>query len=498
MHFKKTGIVTALDFDCKVVYSDHTLSQKDAEDLSAAVAPLENVPEKFKDWHPDSNDQVLDLVHPSLYPLIYGRTKVLRKGNVGIENCVAHTGKGDTVPFPTPEETVQNEWMYEFGGSDVVWSGRFQWLPSDIAFTGTDSVKFTSYINNLHPYHTSLYCAVERVIARAIPLWNVVLESTTAKPLPRIPLEGWRYLYVQPGSTEVDDGKTDDASIASDSDGESEDYYEAADKVAVHPQPRQHRISRDGDVSTTHSLSKVVDLRKDFAARGLQVIVKLANIHLTPSKPNHSGGSWHIEGQLNEHIVASALYYYSQDNIGQSHLAFKQLMDTDLDRVEIPYERYVFEGIEEILGVKDEEAAYSNLGQVRTSEGRLLAFPNVLQHRVPGFGLQDPTRPGHRKILALFLVDPYVRVLGTANVPPQQLDWWTQHVSYVEDIPSLSALPAELKENIFGAAQEQGSGIPISMQEAKDIREELMKERSCIRETIVENEKANTLNFCDH
>ena len=30
--------------------------------------------------------------------------------------------------------------------------------------------------------------------------------------------------------------------------------------------------------------------------KGLQVIVKLANIHLTPEKPNYDGGSWHIEG----------------------------------------------------------------------------------------------------------------------------------------------------------------------------------------------------------
>lgn len=47
----------------------------DAELLSSlrgAVAVLENVPEKDKDWHPDSDQQVLDLVHPSLYCLVYG------------------------------------------------------------------------------------------------------------------------------------------------------------------------------------------------------------------------------------------------------------------------------------------------------------------------------------------------------------------------------------------------------------------------------------------
>jgi hypothetical protein len=35
----------------------------------------------------------------------------------------------------------------------------------------------------------------------------------------------------------------------------------------------------------------------------LQVIVKLANIELTPEKPEYDGGSCHVEGQLNERYV---------------------------------------------------------------------------------------------------------------------------------------------------------------------------------------------------
>ena len=43
---------------------------------------------------------------------------------------------------------------------------------------------------------------------------------------------------------------------------------------------------------------KTVDLKRDYAHRGLQVIVKLANIELTPEKPDYEGGTWHVEGQL--------------------------------------------------------------------------------------------------------------------------------------------------------------------------------------------------------
>ena len=55
-----------------------------------------------------------------------------------------------------------------------------------------------------------------------------------------------------------------------------------------------------------------VDLRRDFGERGLQVIVKLANIHLTPEKPEYNGGSWHVEGQMVNSFHLSALYLTDQ------------------------------------------------------------------------------------------------------------------------------------------------------------------------------------------
>jgi hypothetical protein len=60
---------------------------------------------------------------------------------------------------------------------------------------------------------------------------------------------------------------------------------------------------------------------------GLQVIFKLANIHLSPSDPKYNGGSVHIEGALNDHVVATALYYYDYDNITESKLSLEQPVD---------------------------------------------------------------------------------------------------------------------------------------------------------------------------
>lgn len=43
-----------------------------------------------------------------------------------------------------------------------------------------------------------------------------------------------------------------------------------------------------------HEYSQV-NLEKEFRDRGLQVIVKLASVELTPEKPEYGGGNWHLE-----------------------------------------------------------------------------------------------------------------------------------------------------------------------------------------------------------
>ena len=75
------------------------------------------------------------------------------------------------------------------------------------------------------------------------------------------------------------------------------------------------------------SWASSVNLRKDFAKDGIQVIVKLASIELTPTTPEYDGGSWQVEGQLNEHICASALYYYDSENVTETSLAFRQRVE---------------------------------------------------------------------------------------------------------------------------------------------------------------------------
>jgi hypothetical protein len=151
-----------------------------------------------------------------------------------------------------------------------------------------------------------------------------------------------------------------------------------------------------------------------------------------------------------------------------------------------------YEGVEYLYGIANEGSGIQDLGQVLTREGRLLAFPNVLQHQVQPFELLDSTKPGHRKILALFLIDPYQRIISTANVPPQQKEWWAELVQEKTRVGEL--LPAELMSYIV----DDVTDFPIGLDEAKQIREELMKERSAFVDDVNEEYASKQISFCEH
>ena len=152
--------------------------------------------------------------------------------------------------------------------------------------------------------------------------------------------------------------------------------------------------------------------------------------------------------------------------------------------------------MEELYGIEDDAPKIQELGHVSTPEGRLLAFPNVFQHRVSPFQLRDPSQPGHRKILALFLVDPHVKILSTANVPPQQRSWWENEIRSGSGgrTEKLSDLPPELMEQVVNDVTD----FPISLEEAKEVREELIEERRAFVEDSDKVIQAGQFSFCEH
>lgn len=115
-----------------------------------------------------------------------------------------------------------------------------------------------------------------------------------------------------------------------------------------------------------------------------------------------------------------------------------------------------------------------------------------MQHRVHPFQLADPAHPGHRRMLALFLVDPHQKIISTSNVPCQQKSWW---VDLVRDIGPLGELPKEMTDQVL----ESMDGFPVSLEVSREQGLELMEERKNYGEVQRrEFEDGNTFNLCEH
>jgi hypothetical protein len=128
---------------------------------------------------------------------------------------------------------------------------------------------------------------------------------------------------------------------------------------------------------------------------------------------------------------------------------------------------------------------------VRAPRGRALFFPNIYQHRFSPFKLIDPTRPGYCKILALYLVDPKIPIISTSIVGPQQQHWWEEKTRFSSEL--LSKLPAELQKMVL-----EDSDLLMDLEEAKAVREKVVKDRKSRNESVnagVEYEPYNFNNY---
>ncbi|KAJ3373645.1 hypothetical protein GGF31_000489 [Allomyces arbusculus] len=446
------AVLDELDFQAEHVAAaagpDNVFAQDDALDetvrtkLAQLVADLlENVPAARKDWHPRSNNQVLDLVHPSLYPLVYGRTRILKGAMSNLDDWSQFLGQGAPLRGPAGIKSIAPKLGYSAG---TFASTRFQWLPSVFHVAADGAVTIGSYINNLRPdTHGALYPLLARVFEAALPLLENVVSRIQVPVSPRIEPDPYGWYGDGPHW----------------SDREARDAWYNTRLPAI-PDPAKHFDKRS-------ALVPPFSLRD----RSLKVITKLANIHLTVDNPKYPGGTWHIEGMLNESIIATAIYYWDVENITESKLQFRS-------GVRAPaYEQSDDRGIEYAYGLYNNGPLVQNRGFITARQGRLVAFPNLYQHQVAPFELADPTRAGHRKIIAFFLVDPISplgrEVVTTAQVPPQQADWiadvWAQDPTF----PLTEKLPREVLDMVVEKLE-----VSTTREEAMALRLELMDERT--------------------
>jgi hypothetical protein len=545
LYFEQTGNIVVFNTGAGIVKSDAVAEMIQTE-LRDAAELLE------ADENASRQQGVLNLVDPSFFPLVYGRTRVLMdSGRVSLDSTINCFGQGETVLGYPPgyfrrqrHVRPHSSWSEEAtpretNRDDERWSARCQWLPCEVDFInnlGTD-VRITSYVNNLHPIRSrALYGTIAKLISQSIEPWNQILIKQNSGRTPmRIRTYGvesdnerpewatWdnlrelesdrnstafqkavdeikEYLAL-PEKLEEREGNQISPTWETEDGGLLEVLYTKWKRLRTwrHPEPgtafgyndwKTGRAGKtiidrkidDPDFNTCRNFYKVA-LQDSFRKKGLQVVVKISSVELTPEDSAYGGTDWHLDGMLNDHIVASALHVFDVKNVTQARLSFRQ--QTRMEQEEFHYSKYELEKLMEVFAIPgdaediDDDVMFDlppslqDLGSVVAPQGRLLVWPNVLHHRMEPIQLIDPTVSGHCKFISLHLVDPHYRICSTRNVPPQRHDWWVE-----EAIEATGAAKHGLPPELINQIDAETGNWPIGIEEAETVKLEREQEQN--------------------
>ncbi|KAM0239600.1 hypothetical protein ACHAP5_008171 [Fusarium lateritium] len=301
-------------------------------------------------------------------------------------------GQGGPVKGQTPPEMPSHHINTGYGtGSGKVypeyWSCKYQWLPANVCFRKDGSARFTSYVNNLHPAkYPDIYRTLEHIIDKAIPAWDQCLREGTSSGdqndeeddlwEPKFDAERFKTKDDQPTHESLGDPNHPLSTPGDDKDEEiaRERWWEVRQAKLPDPLPFE-----------PVNYAPKQSLREKFEESGLQVIIKMASIELTPEKSEFAAGSWHykLEGQMNEKIAATALYYVDAENITPSRLSFRVQTSSYLQD-DIITEQDQYDYLERVFGTLlsgwsgPAGSCNQSYGDIETKEGRILAFSNVL------------------------------------------------------------------------------------------------------------------------
>lgn len=149
-------------------------------------------------------------------------------------------------------------------------------------------------------------------------------------------------------------------------------------------------------------------------------------------------------------------------------MEFRNIIETAaLGQVE--HEENDFIWLRQVYGLENGEPAIQHGGSIKCSVGRTMMFPSTVQHRITKFELKDKSKAGKMRALVFYLIDPNIRIISTANIPPQRLDWTLDAKSEQGNLASsMGKLAMDNKD--------KKGDMPLSLSEALELRVEALNE----------------------
>ncbi|KAJ1881284.1 hypothetical protein H4R99_001907 [Coemansia sp. RSA 1722] len=442
-----------------------------AQEFNASLSKmLEKLP-KDQYCRPPKNkyDVFEQIVDPSLYSLVYESTPILPKPMISPQEALhlpsfgaipgsidgwrqavcnlnasmTEKGKGDDSEKTTTPAT--NFVPFNEKYLELTDPTARHWLPTDIYVNQDGSVDFRSYINNIHPEeHADMYVSISKIISKAIPLFEQALTDWEHPRDLRIPYDYNNCLEFPTEHPAKLGGKFDGYSEEFDENA----YYQAVDEW------------RDTIIDTTPDPEEFVEPKRPLVPyslrnKNLQVVVEITDKDMI------------LFDTATESIVATAVYYYKVRNENPLSIELLEAIKSDMFMIGDAYD-FLAHGTLFEASTGDKAESYTQpAGEIDPKQGRLICYPNVYKQN-NRFCPSDSL-----KSLTIYFVDPSVRIVSTAIVPPQQKDWWAKTVS---SVPSwVSKLPLEVQDMIFKHVD-----IPMSFEKACEVSEKI-NEAACFK-----------------
>lgn len=163
---------------------------------------------------------------------------------------------------PNPNTTPGEDWSF---------SRKFAWLSTDFKIAeDRSSAKAVSYINNLHPSHTELYSVIEALVARFSFLFDRVLTDLVCYGQSLNIRISDEYAY--------EDGEEDEPEQMPDE--TNDDYNIRVENWKWQRPMTMPTVPGNGYTGDISVRSKPYTIQ----GQEVQLIVKLANIHLVSGK----------------------------------------------------------------------------------------------------------------------------------------------------------------------------------------------------------------------
>lgn len=306
--YQHTNVVSLYNGD--ITKSDHNVPESFRAQLESATEVLDEPPSGLKFYNPGSKHIQRDLVPIAFFPLVYGRTRILKDRIIGLDDALESICQGEVVPVP-PETITREDMAWRVAAHADIdakpFSRRFQVLPCDLELKDDGRWHIVSYINNLHPvHHRNIYKLIEDLFNMTVPQWNASLTPLKDMLHSRARLEYKKAEYF-PISKEVEEQTPQPKP------GEAEvEYHDRLDAWRMkHWRVKQPDAGKfipwavppwmmnllPADLPSPVRIEQGVELNSDYGKRGLQMFVRITSYDLTPEHP-YNETDWHCEGQM--------------------------------------------------------------------------------------------------------------------------------------------------------------------------------------------------------